>query len=74
LAYQITNGAVMKILKYLIVTIFIVVFSASFTSCATSTSIQKESEKVAGYTLKSKKELMQQKIAHRKYNTVIALP
>jgi|TARA_R110002094_G_scaffold126795_1_gene120659 hypothetical protein len=64
----------MKTLKYLIVTIFIVVFSASFTSCATTNSIQNESEKVAGYTLKSKKELMQQKIAHRKRNTVIALP
>ncbi|MEM7087395.1 MAG: hypothetical protein AAF489_14500 [Bacteroidota bacterium] len=64
----------MKILKYLIVTIFIVGFSASFTSCATSNSIQKESEKVAGYTLKNKKELMKQKIADRKHRTVIALP
>jgi len=64
----------MKILKNVIATIFVVVFSASFTSCATSNSIQKESEKTVGYTLKNKKELMQQKIADRKYRTVIALP
>jgi len=64
----------MKILKYLIVTIFVVVFSASFTSCATSNSIQNESEKAVGYTVKNKKELMKQKIADRKCRTVIALP
>jgi len=63
----------MKI-KNIIATIFVVVFSASFTSCATSSSIQKESEKAVVYTVKSKKELMQQKIADRKCRTVIALP
>ncbi|MBL4663331.1 MAG: hypothetical protein JKY22_07210 [Flavobacteriaceae bacterium] len=61
-------------MKYLIVMIMAVTFSASFTSCATANSIQKESEKVAGYTLKNKKELMQQKIADKKCKTVIALP
>jgi len=64
----------MKLLKNLIATITIVIFSASFTSCATSNSIQKESEKTVVYTLKNKKELMQQKIAHRRHKTVIALP
>ena len=65
----------MKITKYIIVTIILIlVFAAALTSCATPMSIQNDSEKLAGYTLKNKKELMQQKIADKKCKTVIAIP
>jgi hypothetical protein len=36
--------------------------------------IQKSENEVAGYTLKNKKELMQQKVLNKKARTVIALP
>ena len=65
----------MKITKYIIVTIILIlVFAAALTSCATPMSIQNDSEKLAGYTLKNKKELMQQKIADKKCKTIIAIP
>ena len=54
--------------------ILVIVFS--ITSCATSQSVFKKENEVAGYTLKNKKELMQQKIiAAKKANkTVLATP
>lgn len=65
----------MKTLKYIIVTLIVItVLSAALTSCATPRTLQNDSEKVAGYTLKNKKELMQQKIADKKRKTVIATP
>jgi hypothetical protein len=65
----------MKTIKYIIVTIILVlVFSAALTSCAVPMTIQNDSEKVAGYTLKNKKELMQQKIANKKCKIVVATP
>jgi len=64
----------MKTIKNSIVTILFVSFLATFTSCASSSSMQKESEQVMAYTLKNKKELMKQKIADNKRKTVIALP
>ena len=65
----------MKTIKYIIVTIILVlVFAAALTSCAVPMTIQNDSEKVAGYTLKNKKELMQQKIANKKCKIVVATP
>lgn len=75
LEYRITNGAVMKILKSIIVTlILLIVALAAFTSCAAPMKIQENSEELAGYTLKNKKELMHQKIADVKCKTVMATP
>jgi len=47
----------------------------SMTSCSTAKNVKKENTKeLAGYTLKNKKELMQQKIARKKSKTVLATP
>ena len=65
----------MKIAKYIIATLILVlVLSAALTSCASPKSIQDSEEKIAGYTLKNKKEIMQQKILHKKSRTVIVAP
>jgi len=65
----------MKTIKYIIVTIILVlVLSAALSSCAVPMTIQNDSGKVAGYTLKNKKELMQQKIANKKCKIVVATP
>ncbi|MEZ4875566.1 MAG: hypothetical protein R2793_09015 [Flavobacteriaceae bacterium] len=57
---------------------FIIIFSiaiaASCTSCATAHSVKKTSPEVAGYTLKNKKELMQQKVLNTQTKTSIAQP
>jgi len=72
---SITNGAVMKTIKYIIVTlILILVLTAALTSCAAPISIQDNEDQIAAYTLKNKKELMQQKIANKKCKIVIATP
>jgi hypothetical protein len=47
---------------------------AAFTSCAAPLSIQENEDQLAAYTLKNKKELMQQKIANKKCKIVIASP
>ena len=57
--------------KYIII---IVIAAISATSCTTSKSMYKNENEVAGYTLKSKKELMQQKIAKKNSKTVLATP
>jgi hypothetical protein len=54
--------------------IALVLFAVSFTSCGTTSALQKENSEVAGYTLKNKKELFQQKVLHSKAKTVIATP
>jgi hypothetical protein len=65
----------MKTIKYIIVTlILILVLMAAFTSCAAPLSIQENEDQLAAYTLKNKKELMQQKIANKKCKIVIASP
>jgi len=62
----------MKTTKYIKVTlILIAVLGTSLTSCSSAKTYQ---EDVAGYTLKNKKELMQQKILNKKCKTVIATP
>ncbi|MEZ4778831.1 MAG: hypothetical protein R2786_05540 [Flavobacteriaceae bacterium] len=54
--------------------ILLVVFTASLTSCATTDSVRKNSSEVAGYTLKNKKELLQQKVLNTNSKTIIAQP
>ncbi|PVW17232.1 hypothetical protein [Marixanthomonas spongiae] len=49
-------------------------FILSAASCATANSAKKNETEIAGYTLKNKKELMQQKILNRKKKSVIATP
>jgi len=65
----------MKTIKYIIVTLILVlVLMAAFTSCAAPLSIQENEEQLVAYTLKNKKELMQQKIANKKCKIVVATP
>jgi len=65
----------MKIIRTVIVTlILLIVVLAALSSCATPMKVQDNSEEIAGYTLKNKKELMQQKIANIKCKTVMATP
>ncbi|MBT8254949.1 MAG: hypothetical protein KJO23_00270 [Bacteroidia bacterium] len=65
----------MKTFKYIIVTLIVLlVASAALTSCAAPQNLEDNKAKIAGYTLKCKKELMQQKIANKKSKTVIATP
>lgn len=65
----------MKTVKYIIVTlILIIVLGAALTSCSSVKTVQENSKELAGYTLKNKKEQMQQKILNKKNKTVIATP
>lgn len=50
------------------------ILTVSVSSCGSVASIQKSENDLAGYTLKNKKELMQQKVLNKKVKTVIALP
>jgi len=61
----------MKRIFFLIITI---VFTASLTSCGSTAVINKNNDEIAGYTLKNKKELMEQKVLNKKVKTVIATP
>ena len=56
--------------------VFILIAIAGFTltSCTTSKSVYNTESEVAGYTLKNKKEQMQQKITHKKSKTVLTTP
>ena len=62
-------------MKKFINLIILVFFVISITSCGSSVSVKKESQyQVAGYTLKNKKEIMQQKILNKKAKTIITGP
>jgi len=62
----------MKKFVYLIIVAF---FMISIASCGSAVSAKKESQnQVAGYTLKNKKEIMEQKILHKKTKTIITKP
>ncbi|MFT4669427.1 MAG: molybdate-binding protein [Ulvibacter sp.] len=50
------------------------ILTVSVSSCGSVSAIQKSENEVAGYTLKNKKELMQQKVLNKKVKTIIALP
>ena len=65
----------MKTVKYFIVAIIlIIVLMAGLTSCATAKEINQDTDSVAGYTLKNKAELLQQKILNTKNSTVVVKP
>ena len=58
-------------------TIFIIaalIFTVSFTSCSSTSTIQNNDAEIAGYTLKNKKEIMAQKIVNKKSKVVLATP
>ncbi|QIE60192.1 hypothetical protein G5B37_11655 [Rasiella rasia] len=61
-------------MKKIIYTLAIVAFAMSFTSCKSVSAVQKEQNEIAGYTLKNKKELFQQKVLHKKIKTVVVTP
>ncbi|WP_339700825.1 hypothetical protein [uncultured Marixanthomonas sp.] len=61
----------MKKLAFILLGTFLILSTAS---CATAVSAKENGNEVAGYTLKNKKEVMQQKILHKKNKTVIATP
>ena len=62
-------------MKKYITLVLILTVSICATSCGTtSKAIQQNETEVAGYTLKNKTQLMQQKILHKKSKTVIATP
>lgn len=61
-------------MKKLVYIASIIIFTASFTSCGTASHPIKSDTEVAGYTLKNKKELMQQKILNNKSKTIVATP
>ncbi len=57
---------------YIAITVF---FAVSLTSCGAGCSAKKGKKKeVASYTLKNKKEIMEQKILHKKNKTIIVIP
>ncbi|HPF12468.1 MAG TPA: hypothetical protein PKW08_11855 [Flavobacteriaceae bacterium] len=50
------------------------VLAMSIVSCASVAPTQNTEKELAGYILKNKKELMQQKVLHKNNKTVIAIP
>ncbi len=62
-------------MKNFIYIVTILSFVVSLTSCGSSVAIQTDSEdQVLSYTLKNKKELMEQKILNKKNKTIVAIP
>ncbi len=65
----------MKKFVYLLFTLFLAV---SFTSCGAGCSAKsaksKTNKEIASYTLKNKKEIMEQQILHKKRKTIIVKP
>ena len=61
-------------MKKVFICIGVIFCSISILSCASSGAIKSTEDKLAGYTLKDKKELMEQKILHKKSKTVLATP
>ena len=61
-------------MKKIIFLMIAVIFTATVSSCGSTVSLKQNDKEVAGYTLKNKKELMQQKVLNQKTKTVIATP
>ena len=60
--------------KYISIAILLLIV-VSMASCGTAAKIEKDNtNQFAGYTLKNKKELMQQKIACKKSKTILTTP
>lgn len=61
-------------MKKLLFIAMLLVFTVATTSCASVEKVQNEETEVAGYTLKNKKEQLQQKILNNKSKTIYAIP
>jgi len=61
-------------MKKIIYISIIAIFTASLTSCGSVSNVTNTNKEIAGYTLKNKKEQMQQKILNKKSKTAIATP
>lgn len=61
-------------MKKFILILAAVVLTSTFASCGSTSSIQKNDAEIAGYTLKSKTELMEQKILNIRSKKVIVIP
>ncbi|GER60981.1 hypothetical protein ULMA_30890 [Patiriisocius marinus] len=61
-------------MKKAILILAAVVLTSTFTSCGTTNSIKNSDTELAGYTLKSKTELMEQKILNTSTKKVIVTP
>lgn len=62
-------------MKKALLIVSVLVLSLTATSCGTTSSAMKQTDtQVAGYTLKDKKEIVEQKILHKNNKTVIATP
>jgi len=59
----------MKNIIYFAIAVF---FTVSVSSCGVGASVGKDTQKIAGYTLKSKKELVKHRILQKK--TILATP
>ena len=60
-------------MKKIVYTLMVTVFALSISSCASTSAMQKNNTEV-GYTLKNKKELMEQKVLNKRLKTVIVAP
>jgi len=61
-------------MKKIVYISIIAIFTASLTSCGSVSNATNNNKEIAGYTLKNKKEQMQQKILNKKSKTAIATP
>ena len=61
-------------MKKVIFILAAVILTSTFTSCGTTQKIGNSDAEVAGYTLKNKKELMEQKILNKRSKTVLVTP
>ncbi len=61
-------------MKKIIFSSLLAVFTLSIISCGSSIAVQHNDTELIGYTLKNKKELMQQKILNKKNKTVVVAP
>ena len=60
---------------YIIFTLFLVVSLTSCgAGCAAKSAKKETSKEIASYTLKNKKEIMEQQILHKKGKTIIVKP
>lgn len=61
-------------MKKIILILAAVVLTSTFTSCGTTSTIKNNDQELAGYTLKSKTELLEQKIMSTPSKKVIVTP
>jgi hypothetical protein len=61
-------------MKKIILILVAIVLTSTFTSCGTMTSVKESKEGLISYTLKSKTELMEQRILPKSSKKVIVTP